>query len=605
MNLPSDCVVEENLKALLRAADDWLTPSDVDRACASFIIRLERERLREGAGKDLERLPSLRTRLSPRSAAVAALFLGALTWLLVQPHNNGSSVGTSAPGSQEEEIGRLIGELGSDFPLRKDLARVALLRYGGTSLPALERSGKHPDLVNEIRGVIPQDRALRARLSSSRVTIKRERAVYTEILALLEPHLGAVTTDFSEQRPETSLITLNLENATLLEAVEGLAAQMKVPFGIHSGALVLGKQYEPAALAPVRFPVREAEVAQQIANLSTESWAPQKEAEKALGRLGFGAERALWSALDAASPKTREIVAELLRNLYRAPEAMPAVAPPVAKEFPLVTINAENRSLAEVVSTIVAQCPGVPIIWDGYGISAEERISFLASMIRLDAALRLLLTPRGGSVVAGDDCILIMTPGNAIRRSFPDAVRTPPPHALWLEASRAQETEARIADLASMDRSRQERASAEFKKMEASRALAILACAAGYLEGDPLRRCQGLRQEIASEASLWICDLPSGVDLQTLNSAQRAILDAPVAPMEPGVGFRLEQILENEGVRATFNAHPERVLTISGKGLTLSSLLKITLRPNGYDFYLNGKTVIVDTSTNVRAALGK
>src|SRR5262249_25645774 len=157
-----------------------------------------------------------------------------------------------------------------------------------------------------------------------------------------------------------------------------------VPFGVHSGALVLGKQYEPAALAPLRFPVREAEVARQITNLSTESWAPRKEAEKALGLLGFGAERALWSTLEAKSPETRELAAALLRNLYRAPEATPAGAPPVGKEFPPVTIDAENRSLDEVVSTILAQCPGIPIIWDGCGMSAEERISFKGSMIRLD-----------------------------------------------------------------------------------------------------------------------------------------------------------------------------------------------------------------------------
>lgn len=546
-----------------------------------------------------------RSRIGPPAVAAAALFLGALAWLLYQPTLDRSPAAGQAPGSQEEEIRRLIGELGSPSPLRKELARVALLRYGGTAIPALERSGQNPDLVEQIRGVTPADRALQARLTSTRVTVKVEHALYTEVLDLLKPHLGAVTADFSEHRLETAFVTLSYENAPLIEVIKGLAAQMKVPFGVRSGALLLGKRPEPEALAPVRFPTREAEVARQIENLSTESWAPRKEAERALGRLGFGAEPALWAALEGKSPETRELAARLLRNLYRPPETTLASPSPSARALPPVTIDAVDRPLSEVISAIIAQGGGFPVIWEDHGMYEEPQVSFRGSGIPMDAALRMLLGPRGAGILACDSCILVMAPGSVVRRCFPVAERTPPPHTLWLKASQAQEAEARISDLVSSDRTRQERARVRFREMEDSSSLAILACAAGVLEGNPLRRCQALRQEIAADASLWICDLPSGADLQTLSAAQQAILNSSPASTDRGTLLRLEQILENEGIRATFKAGQERHLGISGKGLTISTLLKITLRPRGFDFYLDGDTVVVDTAANVRTALEK
>jgi hypothetical protein len=84
-----------------------------------------------------------------------------------------------------------------------------------------------------------------------------------------------------------------------------------------------------------------------------------------------------------------------------------------------------------------------------------------------------------------------------------------------------------------------------------------------------------------------------------------AILNAPVELTEPNVGSHLQNISLGRGVQVIFRVPLDRFYGISEKSPTLSSLLKITLRPRGLDFYMEGETVIIDTAANVRARVDR
>jgi hypothetical protein len=125
MMTPSDRILEENLGALLRAADDPLTPADVDRACASFLSRAGRE--------------SKRPRPWLALASAAAVVLSVVIW---------GSGGSSRPGGQAGQIDRWIGDLGHEDPGVRDRAARALGDLGldlSCALASLEKGPVLPD----------------------------------------------------------------------------------------------------------------------------------------------------------------------------------------------------------------------------------------------------------------------------------------------------------------------------------------------------------------------------------------------------------------------------------------------------------------------------
>jgi hypothetical protein len=130
MMLPSDRMLERNLGVLLRAADDALSPADVDRACVSFLARVGREPERPKPWIAL--------------ASAAAVLLAVAIWAA-------GSVRT--PGGQNRaplaaEIDQWIGDLsGEDATTREQAAR-ALGNLGpdlADGLAALEKPPALPD----------------------------------------------------------------------------------------------------------------------------------------------------------------------------------------------------------------------------------------------------------------------------------------------------------------------------------------------------------------------------------------------------------------------------------------------------------------------------
>lgn len=538
-----------------------------------------------------------RSRFAPPAVAAAVLLLGALAWMLFQPSADRSPAPLLPLRPQEEEIQRLLGELRSKSALRQEIARLALQQYGGTALEALERSEADPKLALQIRGVTADDQAMLARMKKATVSLHLEHGLYTEAVAMLEPVAGRINMEISGHDIKTAYVTLHLEKVTLEEAIKALAGQLNVPFGVQYGAIVLGTRPEPAFRAPLRISTRPTDLARHIADLSSDTPARRDQAARALRRMGWAAERALWDALDAEGLETRSRAAALLKEIYGAEVRRRPALLPGETESPRVNVNFENKSLDDAVRALLAQIGrSYSYIWDGKIPVDFERVSFAASDLPIESMFALMLTPRGLTMLAHENGFLLTTQSAS-------AVRTPPPQILWLPTPQAREIEPLIADLASADPVLQETASARFRQLEPSLALGALASAAGFLEEEALGRCQKLRQAIAVDDGVWISDLPSGADLQKLTAAQKALLSKPVTLFQDAL--ELETILSQEGVQAEFRAKVGRFFGVEGTPPSRSTLLKLILRPRGLDFYLQGETVVIDTTAKVRDAVEK
>ena len=544
-------------------------------------------------------------RITPAALAAAALLLAALSWMLPQPEGRHSPA-ASAPASQESEVYRLLGELKSSSPVRKKIARLALAKYGGAALEALGISNKDEsrNLIDAIRGEAEDDRAMVTRMKETRITLKAERALYTDVVHMLEPHVGRVSVDLSGYELETALVSLHLENGTVYEAVEKISAQMKLPFGVQFGRLFIGKRPELIALAPVRIAARPDDVARHIVDLAHDLPARRDEAVQHLRRLGFGAETALWGVLDAGAPETRGRAEGLLEELYGA--AAPPRAVPVGWEKRgKVSIHVEDVPLLDAIKEIMRQADGdLALIWgDRRRVLSEEHVSFLVREIAPEGALRLLLQPRNINCITLSDCALI---GSAPA----DFLSTPAPCPLWLAPDVAREVEGLIADIASGDPGREEKATRCLREPDESRTLDArtvldgLAAASWALEGSAFRCCQRLRRAFAASHQIWYQDIPSGAELQALTPAQRALLDARSA-LPSSDPLTLEALLKRDGLRCEFRTPAASTYRGMGKAPTRWTLLKIALRPEGLDFYLDGETIVVDSALKVQAAVEK
>jgi len=583
---------------------------DCGRACDR--VAAEREALRDVLSEEetpeipralLEGpapLPAPRRRIGPAALAAAAVLLAALVWALWQPSVDRTPATPPLP-TQEAEIDRLLGELRSSSPVRKKLAYLALARYGGSAFEAYQYFSTHPDLP-PARGETAEDRALLARLKTKRITLKVEKGLYTDVESLLREHVGRFRMELRDGDFETAFISLNLENATVYEALESVSAQLKVPFGIRYGSVLIGKPPEELSLAPLRIAARPAEVARRIAQLSSDAPEQRDEATHALRLLGFGAEPALWAALDSPSLETRSRAEALLVEFYGG-----ATAATGREKRPLVTVDLSDVLVQDVMTEILRQAGAVlPVILDNRTELPFESVSFKIESFPFDSALQLLLQRKGTDCIVGPDSVLITSRGH-------NALRTSRSGVLWLKPAPARAAETLIADLASGDPKRIEKMMHRLQESEALQGvetetvLDVLDAASGALEGDALRRCQRLRRTIAAGGWAWCPDLPSGAELQSLTPAQRALLDARVT-LPATDGLTIEELLKRDGVRfdlrSTWNPSAPAYRGM-GKAPTRLSLLRLALRNEGLDFYLDGETIVIDTEDKVRETVEK
>lgn len=563
---------------------------------AADLVAGEIEALREVLAEEAPRAASkARVRAGPAALAAAALLLGTLSWLLFQPPSAPRTPAAPLP-SQEHEIQRLIVELRSRSPLRQEIARFALKQYMGTGLEALTRAGVDPLFIDEIRGVTDRDRALIRKMKTAPFSMTLDRVLYTEVLYELEKIVGTVQTEFTGSELDTAYVSIDVRNGTVQDAVEQLCAGLRMPFRVVHSRLTIGKRSEVPSLAPVRLRPQGDDPARHVPDLSSDLPERRERASEALRRLGFAAEPALWEALDAESLETRSRATALLKRLYT--DVHPSLRTPAGMNpVPRITIALQGRPFAEIAAAVLAQGGGnYGLVWDTRVSLPERSISLTVREIALDGALKLLVAPYGFACASFEECAFVRIPAAS-------AVWTPPLHVLWTKAEKARAIEPLLEDLASSDLARRDGAVRGLRELPPSDALDGLAYAAGYLDGASLARCQRLRREIAETEKTWIQDLPSGADLQILSPAQKALLDSVVPPFEGALS--LEEILRKAGVRAVVRAPTEETLRLLGKSPKLSTLLKIVLRSQGLDFYLEGNAVVVDTTANVRFAVEK
>jgi hypothetical protein len=535
-----------------------------------------------------------RATVRPPAVAAAALLLLSLSWLLFQPHVERP---IDAPlASQDSEIQRLIGELQSRSPLRQEIARLALKKYLGAGVEAMKRAQVDPLFIDEVCGVTDADRAVIRKMKTTALTMEHERILYTEVLYELEKTIGTVDTDFSGSQVDTAYVKINVRNGTVQDAVEQMAASLGMPYRVMHGRLVIGKQALLPGLGPVRVRLPGADPARHIPDLGSDDPKRRDAASAALRRLGFGAEPALWEALDAESLEIRSRASTLLKALY-APPYHRNLPPVGMKQGPPVTLRRQNQPIAQVVTDVLRHGNGeYSIVWDTRTTLPDGSVTFEIRDLVLDGALRLLLQPHGFGCSSLENCTYVAGIEGPV-------TWTPPPHVLWMGADEARKIEPLLEGFASSDPARRDKAIRGLRDLPPADALEGLACAAGVLEGDLLLRCQRLRREIAETQKTWIQDIPSGAELQTLTPAQKAALETAVVPSDQEL--TLGEILRKAGVRGVYGKSIEGAYRIQGKGPKLSTLLKLVLRSQGYDFYLEGDAVVIDTAANVRAAVEK
>lgn len=559
---------------------------------AADVVGEELDALRDVLRVPIPEAPKARRRFGPVAVAAAALLLGALSWVLFQPHSIDRA--PAAAPQPEDEIQRLIGELKGPSPERREIARLALKRYGGTAVEALARAQVDPAFQDELRGITPADRALLDKMKSTRITLNLEKVTYTEVIYHLAEAVGIQQTDYPALDLETAFVSFKVDNATVHEALEKYCAQLKQPFSVQYGRILIGRPPAVPSSAPIRLPVRTEDAARRVEELSNDVPARRDQASAALRRMGFAAEKVLWDALGSSSVETRTRAAQLLRLLYTSEDPASQI-PSGWRTKPRVSGGYDNMSMDAVIAALLDQS-GMSLIRDSSIDTSNDRASFMVQDIQVDMALKLLLSPRGIPCLTSHDCALIAPTGGAI-------AWTARPHVRWAETAEARVLEALIADLASADPARHQKAERGFKSQEAQTALDVLAYAVGGLEGEALVRAQRLRRTIAEYQGVWLEDLPSGADLQKLTPAQAALLDARVT--RPDRALTLAEILKADGVRFTLKAERAGSYRLEGTLPKRSSLLKILLRPRGLDYYFDGETLVVDTTANVRAAVEK
>jgi len=252
-------------------------------------------------------------------------------------------------------------------------------------------------------------------------------------------------------------------------------------------------------------------------------------------------------------------------------------------------VDVEDTSLKDLLNLILTK-HGVSYVIDAAAKKGGAQGGVSMKMYDLPAAsaLALLLQPRRMDHAPLESLVVITPSGKVWRATAPtqDETRT---------------IELRLKDLVSSDAAAQSKAYEDLVTLGPP-ALEPLMGALGTLEGKAAERVRTVCRKIAwDHGNLWLVDLPSGADLQKLSGPQRKLLDTRIN-CETG-GMELEDFLKSQGLKVSMKAKPVGPFAASVKAEPLASLLKAVTRSADLDFYLEGETIVIDTTDNVRAAV--
>jgi hypothetical protein len=593
-------LLDEHEEAALKSHVESCAP------CSEQIRRLRSERrifVRAAAPESAPEAPAdlLSARPKrPRHAALvaglaAAALLGVLAWLLSQPpHPAGPAQPAQAAPSADDDIDRLVAELRSPSALRREIATLALKAYGEGAVLKLEKAGADPALIDACRGIAPEDRATREALKKIRITFDMQNAPLTAAIDYLREvsHLNFQISGIDQ--PDQEAITFKAQDMVLEEALrqllEARGFSYRVRLGVVSVTTQAAAKEREAPLAPTLIPIRipsdEAAVRRFVSALGADAPGERDQASAAIFRLGFSAEVALWQALDSASPEARARASDLLRQLYdpRTAGVLQDAERRLDEKKP--TLIFDNTRVSEILE-FMGNSLGLPIVVIPESANMNVKVTFRTRDLVAKNSLKLLLSQFTLDYLVVDGTILILEPGAPI-------VRTPR-KPVWTAPEEAKRIEAALQKIATEE---------EFDILRACKTedLGAILQASQALEGAAARRCRRAAALLAEDQHLWLIDQASGADLQKLTEAQRGILNTECKLLENDT---LDSILSRSNLKHSVKARAEMTVRAYGAPLKVSSLLKVLARPQGRDFRMEGETLVVDTSPNVRAAVEK
>lgn len=575
-------------------------------ACGAELRRLTIERgllLQAAAVESAAKVPASLLSPRPRRSRVgllmtglaAAVLLGVLAWVLSRPATSvGSEVLAPLAQSSGEDLDRLIGELKSSSALRREIAAVALKAYGSAALEKLEKANADPALLDACRGITPADRAILKQLTELRITMDIQNSPLTAVVdyvrevSKLNFHISGV------DNPDERFITDKFEGQPLDGVLRRLLEPLLLTYQVRNGVVIvttpdqLKKQGELRAmpLAPVRLPLQEAVVRRAIPALGAELLPERDKATATLLGIGLASESLLWPELDSASPEVRGRVAEILRRLYGPPWAARVDEASRRLDERKPTMDFENVQTSEILG-FLGDSVGLPILMLTSSVDLDKKVTFRTKDLVAKNSLKLLVSQFNLDYAMVDGAILIVAPGSSI-------VRTPP-SPIWKSPEEASRIEAVLHKIAAGE-------PVDVLRTCKAGDLGALLQAGKALEGPAAGRCRRAAALVAENAHLWPIDQGSGVDLQELTPAQKGILamEGKALDQETVVAF-----LKRWGLKHSLKTPVELQVRAYGPALRVGSLLKSVLRPQGYDFYMEGETLVIDTSAGVRAAVDK
>lgn len=529
------------------------------------------------------------------SGFAAAALLGVLPWLLSRPATSVLPADI-APLAQSsgEEIDRLIGELRSSSALRREIAAVALKAYGTAAVEKLVKANADPVLLDACRGITPEDRAVLKKLGELLVTFDMQNAPltaavdYLREISQLSFHISGV------DDPDLRAVSLKVASVRLSAALHLILEPLALSYAVRDGIVVVST---PAQLkgqsdlhatprAPIRLPLQEAVVRRHIAALGSDTPGEREKATAALLGIGFASEPLLWEALDSVSPEVRSRASDVLRQLYNPRPAGPVDEASRRLDELKPNLDFENTEASQIL-TFLGHSVGLPILVITESAELNRKVTFKTKDLAAKNSLKLFFSQFVLDYVVVDGTILMVAPGSGILRT--------PPHPIWKSPEEASRTQAALRQVAAGDE-------VDVLRTFRTEDLGALLQAGKALEGPAGRRCRRAASLVAENAHLWAIDQGSGVDLQELTDVQRGILGVEGVALE---NEPLIALLARHGLKYSLKTPVELRVRAYGATARMSSLLKGLLRPQGFDFFMEGQTIVIDTVAGVRAAVEK
>ncbi len=582
-------------------------PSCPECRRAAEAIEAERDALRDALGGEpaeappealfvrlaLRRRPRARAETPPLSAlgiAAGVLFLLALGGLLFL--GRAASL-PAAPQETPDALDRLITELKGGSAERRALAQEVLPQFGAAAAERLKKEGLDPALAEGVPAPSQEDAAIADLLKSRRVTIDLQDASLVEVIKIFEKQSGVrfVIDRKSVPNPEEERISFKVSDIVLDGALRLMLMPREKRYVVRGGMVFVTAGGLPAVLGPARAPVRVLRDVPEAKPLvqALGSGDPQERdaAESSLRFLGFGAEPALWEALDSADAEVRGRAGKLLRRLYTP---SPVLAPsPLEEKLRGATVAGPGAKLGAYLE-VLARETEASFVLDAGRVSPTLDVGSPSGDALVPALQRAKL-----KAVLLEDVILVVREGEPILRSAWNG-------AVWAAPAEARRLESLIEELASTDPARQEKAHDGLTDLGLA-ALEPLREAARLLEPAAAARCRAARRRILDREGAWVVDEPSGAELQTLSPGQRALLDRPLSDTPPGL--RPAELLAHHQIPHRVQVKRDLPVHAFTHKVKVESLLKVLTRPSGLDFYLDGGTVVVDTAARVRAFVQK